>query len=55
MHNTFYTNLITVWLALAPPALVFMKKAYALACIEQLISVLDDVCIRTSVVPLCLP
>ncbi|KAI0917379.1 hypothetical protein AcW2_007517 [Taiwanofungus camphoratus] len=40
---------------LAPPALVFMKKAYALACIEQLISVLDDVCIRTSVVPLCLP
>ncbi|KZT11854.1 uncharacterized protein LAESUDRAFT_719793 [Laetiporus sulphureus 93-53] len=46
---------MTSALTSAPQSFVHMKKAYVLACIEQLIPVLNDTCIREQVFPQCLP
>ncbi|KAL4244684.1 hypothetical protein ABKN59_010246 [Abortiporus biennis] len=38
-----------------PSHFIYAKKAYALACIEQLVAVLDDDSIRNHVFPMCEP
>lgn len=49
-------TLTIIVLASTWPARFFAaKKAYALACVEQLVPVLDDYSIRTDVYPLCAP